>query len=325
MANEERNNVWAFQSPGDEREKKLLHGSIKCGRSRFGWSYKDEHNLRLPNNWTDEHSKQRFLLRIKEGDWIVHINLPEWGQCVAVKVCSEYYFDEALEFPWREEGFKRDFMHCFKVDTDSITEFNRRDPRILPSVNLCPRRRYHQIYEVDDFDKSIENLKSEKQEDHLKNKLQPLLIDISKCIHKMNPSKKLEDFMAKVFEKIPTVVEVEKNGYGYGTDHGADLIVKTRTSLGYLFFENTIIVQVKSFEGTHSDLRAVDQIKEGIREYDGTAGMIITTAKETSKELKSEVQKASEELDMDIALLDATDVARFIIKHAPEDLFNLDF
>ena len=212
MSNGETNSVWAFQSPGDEREKKLLNESIKSGKSRFGWSFIDEHDLRLENNWTDEHSKQLFLLEIKEGDWIVHINLPVWGRCVAAKVCSEYKFGEALELPWREEWTRKDFRHCFKINADSIIEFSRRDPRILPSDNLCPRRRYHQIYEVDDFDRSIENLNSEKQEDHLKNKLQPLLIDISKCIHKMHPSKKLERFLAGVFRKIPTVVEVEENG-----------------------------------------------------------------------------------------------------------------
>ena len=39
----------------------------------------------------------------------------------------------------------------------------------------------------------------------------------------------------------------------------------------------------------------------------------------------SEVQEASDELGKDIALLDAPDVARFVIKYAPELLFDLDF
>ena len=194
----------------------------------------------------------------------------------------------------------------------------------MPSVKLGNRGRYWRIKEIDDFHQSIENLKSEEKKNHLEDKLQPLLLKISEYIHKMHPSKNLEDFMAKVFEKIPTVDEVEKNGYGWRTDHGADLIVKTSTPLGYLSLENTIIVQVKSYEGTHHNLNAVDQIKEGIKEYNGTAGMIITTGVKT-KQLENKVLEVSDELGMEIDLLDAPDVARFIIKHAPEVLFNLDF
>ena len=327
MSNEETNSVWAFGGLGKKyiEEKRLLYESIKSGKSRFAYSYGDEYNLKLKDNWTHEHGKQQFLLDIKEGDWIVHINLPEWGQCVAVRVCSKYDFDEGFTCNWSKDFKVKDLRHFFEIDVDSIIEFNRRDPSILPSVKLGNRGRYWRIKEIDDFHQSIENLKSEKKEDHLKKKLQPLLPQISEHIHKMHPSKKLEGFLAEVFRKIPTVVEVVENGYGWRTDHGADLIVKTSTPLGYLSLENTIIVQVKSYEGTHHNLNAVDQIKEGIKEYDGTAGMIITTAREVSKELENKVQEASAELKMEIVLLDATDLAKFIIKHAPEDLFKLDF
>ena len=319
MSNGETNNAWVFLAPKQEKEKKLLHESIKSGKSRFGWSTDDECNLKLEDNWW--RSTQRSLLKIKEGDWIVHINVPEWGKCVAVKVCSEYGFDDGLPTSWGV-----DFRHCFTIDTNSITEFERRDSRILPSVNLCPRRGEvpQRIYAVDDFHKSRENLKSKKQIDHLKNKLEQLLPEISHYIHEMNRGKKLEGFMAEVFRKILTVVEVKETGSGWGTDHGTDLIVETATSLGPLVIENTIIVQVKSYSGTHTKLDAVDQIKIGIEKYKGTAGMIITTAKK-SEELENKVQEASDKLDMEIALLDARDVARLTIRHAPELLFNLNF
>ena len=78
----------------------------KRGKSRFGWSWEVKHNLKLNNNWTDAHSKQLFLLNIKEGDWIVHIHMPEWGKCVAARVVREYDFDE--------EGVDGDFRHFLK-------------------------------------------------------------------------------------------------------------------------------------------------------------------------------------------------------------------
>ena len=312
-------NVWAFLAPKEGEEKKLLHESIKLGKSRFGWSMGDNQNLKLENNW---YSEQRSLLKIKEGDWIVHINLPVWGQCIAVKVCSEYDFDDGLMTNWGA-----DFRHCFKIDTTSITEFSRTDPKVLPSVNLRPRkgRVCQKVKKVDDFHKSIKNLKNEKQEDHLKNKIEEdILPKISHYIHEMKPGKKLEHILAKVFREIPTVEEVEENGSRGGKDFGADLIIKTSASLGYLSFENTIIVQVKSYEGTHDNLHAVDQIKEGIEKFNGTAGMIITTA-EKSEQLENKVLEVSDELGIPIDLMDAPDVARFIIKYAPDVLINLDF
>lgn len=81
-------NVWAFNGVVDESARKLLVESLKAGKSRFGWSQKDNHDLRIPNNWTDWHSRQRFLLEIQPGDWIVHINTPSRGRCMAAEVTT---------------------------------------------------------------------------------------------------------------------------------------------------------------------------------------------------------------------------------------------
>ena len=69
-------------------------------------------------------------------------------------------------------------------------------------------------------------------------------------------------------------------------------------------------------------LKAVGQVKNGIERYDGTAGMIITTA-ESTEYLENEVRKISEEIGRPIDLLASSDVSKFIIKHAPELLFRL--
>jgi hypothetical protein len=319
--------IWAFNKADDAEARELLYQSIKSGKSRFGWSQKNEHNLKLKDNWTDWHSKQLFLLQVKPADWIVHINTPQWGRCIAVKVLSEYEFDEGLQCSWG-----KDFRHYFNVDINTIVEFDRRDPNVLPSVNLNPRQRYHRIYAVDDFLKSIDNLKNNavslnngesKEEYHLKDKTDKYLSEISDHIHKMHKSKSLERFLAKVFRKIPGVIDVNENGFGWDTDYGADLIVTMSTALVNLEFENKIIVQIKSFEGSHHDLDAVKQVKTGIEKYAGTAGMIITTGKKT-EELESEIQKVSEEIGRPIDLLASDDVAKFVIKHAPELLFKLD-
>lgn len=86
--------IWAFASiPNTAR--KALFDSIKNGKSRFGWGCEDEDNLRVTPN-----TKLNFLLKIKQGDWIVHVNLPQWGKCVAVQVVEEYEYDAGLTCDW---------------------------------------------------------------------------------------------------------------------------------------------------------------------------------------------------------------------------------
>ena len=142
-------------------------------------------------------------------------------------------------------------------------------------------------------------------------------------IHETHKRKLLEGFLAEVFRKIPGVVDVIENGSRWGTDYGADLIVTTHSTLGHLDIEDKIIVQIKSFEGSHYDIDAVEQVKRGIEEFDGRAGMIITTAQKT-EELENKIKEVSESIDRPIDLLAADDVAKFVLKNAPELLFKLD-
>ena len=138
----------------------------------------------------------------------------------------------------------------------------------------------------------------------------------------MHKGKNLERFLAKVFRKIPGVIDVNENGFGWGTDYGADLIVTMRAAFGNLDFENKIVVQVKSFYGEHYNLEAVEQVKTAIKKYDATAGMIITTAQRTEV-LEDEIQVISDKLDCPIDLLAGEDVAKFVVKNASDLLFRL--
>jgi restriction endonuclease Mrr len=322
--------VWAFNRVDDlnvDSDRVLIYESVKNGKSRFGWSYKDEHNL-LGETWSDCHSKQLFLLQIEVGDWIVHINTPSWGKCVAAQVSAKYAFDEGLKC----RNGQIDFRHVIEVDKNSVIEFERRNKNILPAVNLNPRQRYHRIYAAKDFLESIENIKQDRvslkdgesrELFHLKDETDKLLKEITQLLHKTHKRQNLEHFLAEVFKKIPGVTGVKKNGIGWGSDNGADLIITTSYFVGNIDFENVLVVQAKSFSGEQHDLTAVDQIKTAITKYGASAGMIITTAERTAA-LEAEVEKASKELnDCPIDLLAGDDVARFVLKYAPDLLFRL--
>ena len=319
--------VWAFNKANNPDEK-LIYDSIKNdGISRFGWSSGDAHNLKLEDNWSDNHPRQLFLLQIKQGDWIVHINTPERGKCIAGRVASEYDFDEGIEC-----AHGTDFRHRFSLDPDTVIEFERGDPNVLSSVNLCPIYRYQRVYAVGDFLKSIENLKNgsvtleddeTQEEHHLKNRTDGYLESLTRDIHEMHKGKKLEAFLARVIRMIPDVADVQENGSGWGTDYGADLIITQHSTIGKFDFEQKIIVQVKSFEGQHTDLEAADQIKTGIEKFNGTAGMLITTA-ESTPELEERISQVAGEIGCPIHLLCGTDVAKFVVENAPGLLFNLN-
>lgn len=103
-------NVWAFAMVTDDDARQLVYESIKQGKSRFGWSEDPESDLR--KNWD---SKQGFLLSIKKDDWIVHVNMPQWGKCVAVRVVGEYGHDTGLKCEWGN-----DFRHYIPVDESSV-------------------------------------------------------------------------------------------------------------------------------------------------------------------------------------------------------------
>lgn len=312
--------VWAFSKVDDSTNRSLVFESIRNGKSRFGWSQRDEHNLLL-EQWSDWHSKQQFLLEIQSNDWIVHINTPKWGQCTAVKVVGTYEFDEGVK-----STHGTDFRHSIPVDSTTICVFSRRDDNVLPSVNLRPRSRYHRVYEEQDFHQSITNLRNNsvdlsresKGEFYLKEKTKAYLAEITSSIQQMNKSKDLELYLAKVFRKVEGVVDVKENGSGWGTDHGADLIVTFKN----LNFETKVVVQVKSFEGSHYSLEAVSQIEEAVKVYEANAGIIITTAVSTES-LEASVQSLSDKIGKQIDLMAGEDVARFVLKYAPEMVFKV--
>jgi hypothetical protein len=307
--------VYAFAKIDDEGARNVVYKEIKCGKSRFGmWDQGGD--LR-----EHPYGKNNFLKRIKKGDWIVHVNSPSYGKCVVVQAIGEYDYDEGIECGWG-----KDFNNFIPVDIDTIIEFDRNDPNVLPSVNLSPMRRGQRILKVDDFLQSLDNIKagafSEDSQNlrgvvHLREKIEnELLPQISELIHQMNRSKNLERFFHEIFDSMPNVVSI-KNGFGWGTDHGADLIVEFQNPLVEINSTSKLIVQVKSYEGNHYDLDAISQIVEGINEYDADAGLLITTAQNTEA-LEDCVRKASEESGKVIDIIAGPDVARFVIRHAPE-------
>jgi restriction endonuclease Mrr len=310
--------VYAFAKIDNQEARQQVYEEIKKGKARFGM-WEQTHSLREKG-----YGKNAFLLKIKEGDWVVYVNMPSYEKCVAVKASGDYEFDEGINCSWG-----RDFNNYIPVDRETIIEFNRNNPNVLPSVNLAPRKRAQRILQVDDFLASIENLnqgkydstsKKDKSIIHLQEKVATLLPQITNHIQKMNKSKELERFLHRVFSNMPNTVSV-LNGFGWRTDNGADLLVEFENPIIGLNVTTKVVVQAKSYTGNHFDTNAIDQIVNGINKFDADAGLLITTANET-EELEEYIRAKAEKIGKPIDVIAGNDVAKFVLRYAPELLIG---
>ena len=253
------------------------------------------------------------------------MNSPSYGRCVAVQANGTYGFDEGLECGWG-----RDFCNFIPVDPATVIEFDRNDPNVMPSVNLAPMRRGQRILEVADFLQTLENLRQARHSGtaglrgviHLRSKFdEELLTRITAMIQQMNRSKDFELLLNQVFSALPNAT-CKKNGFGWRTDNGADLIVEFETPLIGITLTSQLVVQAKSYQGAHYDLTGVAQLVCAIKHYDADGGLLITTAEKT-EQLEEAVLNAATETGKSIDLIAGKDVARFIIRYAPDLLIGL--
>ncbi len=242
-----------------------------------------------------------------------------------MQVMGEYQFDDGIPVEWG-----RDFNNYIPVDPASLLEFDRNDPNVLSSVNLAPRKRGQRVLAVEDFLQSLDNLRKKRFTEydegikglaHIRSKMTSVIFpQITEIIQQMNRSKEFEIFLHKIFASMPNVLSIQ-NGFGWKSDQGADLIVEFQNPIFCVNLTTRLIIQAKSYEGSHYDLSAVDQVKEGIAAFKADGGLLITTA-ESTEELEDKVRKTSEEIGKTIDVLAGSDVARFVLTHAPQLLIG---
>jgi hypothetical protein len=128
--------VYVYGDPGGELAKFAYDSLVNEGISRFFWSYEPHFDLSVlvKKEWKDLDSeefearaKAEFLLSIKPGDFVAHVNVPIWGEVTIGRVVSRYFFQNDLP-----EG-RTDGRHCLKVE--NVFTFNRDDKRVYPEIS----------------------------------------------------------------------------------------------------------------------------------------------------------------------------------------------
>lgn len=212
-----------------------LLGFLRRGEGRFGWSYVDTadlHQLKAridAAGWgslsnEEQNCYQSFLLELRADDYVVYVNVPDWGRCSVARVTGPYV--------WRYED--RDFNHRFPVDPDSIFVFDRNDAVVHPALRarLSLRGRYWRIFAKDEFEALLKaqaaglsgNPRTPQANlTFLAKEMAPLLQRITETIHHTHPNRDLEALVAATLRNVPGVRQVKWQG-GAG-DHGADILV----------------------------------------------------------------------------------------------------
>lgn len=345
--------IFAIKGSDHPEQVQKVYESIYNGFSRFGWGFHSSQNLNeisrdlsnLNEYQKETWQKGKFLLDVKEGDWIVHINTPSYGRCVAVKVKNGYEFDKGLFFD--DANLDPDFSHRLAVDTNSIIEFDRNNDAVVPAVSrrLKLQGSSWQIHTKKEWEQTIENLRNgidtgadKKEIYYLKQDVDSVLNQLASEVHKNNPEKKLEPFIAAVLQNVPTVESAEVNGSGRGTDYGADVVatINEGIDIAGLLEQRTLVAQVKSYKGYIDDQKAIDQILNAVDVYNADYGLILSTAEPTKNFLDKVDQASGKKGESDgaynddeisfqrakISVLGGKEFMKFILKYGSSQLFD---
>ena len=332
--------VYAIKGSDDPADIAMVYKSLLEGEGRFGWSYVETADLRQlrdrieSNGWEslgegEKECYQEFLLRLREDDYVVYVNVPEWGECTLARVAGSY------EWRWEHE----DFNHRFPVDPDSVESFDRNSELVPPalSARLKLRGGWWQVYAEAEFEELLDRLPQDERlaprtwRHNLRDfsaRSRPLFAQIAELIHETHPGEDLEGLMEQLFLRVRGVRSVER--LQGRADHGADLLLNCEfVPIPGLVQTQTLAVQVKSYSGRQVETGAVEDLGRAFEHYDNQGrfvhmGLVVSTATKVGDSLLQAVDKLSEESRKPVAILAGADLVAFFLQHYA-DLMRSDY
>lgn len=301
----------------------LLYDQLKEGKARFGWSYnsslnlndikkKIENGVQLSNSEKDAWDHASFLLGVKEGDYFIYVNMPEWSKCSIVRIKGEYNFDVQ---PWDPQG-KDDFRHWFNCEF--IATFDRNADIVHPylSKRLKLQGAWYRIYAKAEFEELLEAIKTGAKGKTPRERLNELigksLENIAYETYKHFPDKNLEPLVKELLENYPYVKEVRK-----GPDtKGADLELVFEIPLGLSSFQFLCAVQVKSYEGDLGYKKAIEDIKKAFdSKHEYACGLIVSTALKYTEDFEKELENLRKSYNKPVEVLLGKDLSYLLVQN----------
>jgi predicted Mrr-cat superfamily restriction endonuclease len=319
---------WVMRTHVDARDQLLA--ALKKGELRQGWGYDERLDLnriadRLEENgWRvsaldDEEratwrGNQRMWPghwgRINPGDLIVLPKMPKDRHWMIVEVIGEYRYDLR-----RDLG---DYGHVLpvKIRVHDISNANRAVSAGLQRTMRTQSRLWNIDALADDvgrlLDESseIELSRADSSLERLEDVMEETIAFMREQLLKRFGGNQFEDPVFRLLERL----------YGQGRvfkragprEAGADYEINLVDPLGVA---STIVVQLKTYQGTFNDLHALDQIETAVSQYNAAAAVILTTALREGDDFSQQREGRAAELGVPVRFVDGAELARLFIAH----------
>jgi len=198
-----------------------LFQELKKGRARFGWGSFDLRRLRdkiersggldkLSSNERAVWNHASFLLDVAASDYLVYVNMPDYGTCTLVSVVTGGYTYSDVWDPDQEDDF-RHVLPCKFIAT-----FDRNDPVVAPnlSVRLKLQGAHYRVYADAEFAELLSSLADHKKgrtaEERLHVDIAAALASTSDSVRRNFPRKDLERLVEAMYKNVPNVKNVRK-------------------------------------------------------------------------------------------------------------------
>ena len=316
-------------------ERAYIWAELKGGKLRQGWGWLDDQDLRALREkrqrgeplskdekaaWRNRRMLADTWNGLQVGDIVIAPNLPEPGRWIIARVSGDYTFDD---------GNGQDYRHVLPVTPVRGGDGNIAviDPS-APMVDARLRgtmRTMSRMWSVDHLANAIDSLLAaveagadvsvgQTREDRRHAFLADVHGKIGEAtwavLERSYRGAEFEHLLVPLLEDVYGPGNVEQHG-GAG-EHGADLLVTLRGPLGLRF---KVAVQAKLYDGTHYDLHSVEQLRWAYDHHQVQAGVVLTTATETSPEFEAELKKLHEDLGIDVQVWTRDDFLRLLLSH----------
>lgn len=320
----------------DRGRRDFILRELDAGRLRQGWGSRPEHDLRAiraharaGQRLTDEERaawRNRRLLDaepdgLRPGDVVVVPNLPEQGRWVIARVAGAYKFEPVAPVA----GAPADYGHVVPVApvrrADGKVAVFDPDNAHVDARLRATMRNLSRMWSIDALGAAVEKLVAAAEGGVDTAAIQPAAEKLDSIFTAMRAAAwrevqaryhgaQFEQLVQRLFERIYDQGRVEH--WGGAGEHGADLIVFTQDPLGLEF---KIAVQVKLHDGTDDDTHALEQIKGARAHHRVDAGVVVTTATETSARFEERRAALESELGIDIRVITRDGFTEMVMAH----------
>ncbi len=303
---------------------------LQAGRSRIGWSYRDDLDLRMiqekiqqgsPLNECEQDAKRclGFLTRPVLDDYLLYPHQPDRGLFCVVQVRDEYDYSAAGD---SLDGDFRSFRPCSLMTSEPVDMYDEIVPSQLRQ-RLGRPGRFSEIYDTSPLFIFLEALPEAGriQDDSNRASLQRIHNELRE---------KLPDALRREFSRADLSRKLcpdlfERMGYSYvvqegPTEAGSDIVVSLGSPLLLDSIEIRIGVQVFASEGTIEEpylQSKLDQLLGGWDANNLNYGALLTTG-HCSDEAKEVLSKHNRDVPKRLVrLVNGNDLADLFLQYFP--------